>query len=223
MKRGRRRFFKQAAAGIAGASLAPSMPVRAADASRLDVLSALGDALIPSRPGDPGFKDMLPYGIAQEVNKSLVAFKDRDFAAFNQAAADYFQGRTFVELNEAERSQFLDAVVSADGIREAALRQSLQRLYRLVRISILRVYYSNFPENSIPRDSAGLPMLKAADLHQVTTPNTKEVVTAWDQVGYRGPLTWEQESEMRERVQKVHWHDDVEDLIVRYRPKDRNR
>ncbi len=44
-------------------------------------------------------------------------------------------------------------------------------------------------------------------------------VTGWDITGYRGPLTWEQEEKQRAQVQKIHWHDNIEDLVVRYRPK----
>jgi len=44
-------------------------------------------------------------------------------------------------------------------------------------------------------------------------------VTGWDIAGYRGPLTWEQEEKRRAEVQKIHWHDNIEDLVVRYRPK----
>jgi len=33
------------------------------------------------------------------------------------------------------------------------------------------------------------------------------------------PLTWEQEEKQRAEVQKIHWHDNIEDLVVRYRPK----
>ena len=36
---------------------------------RLAVVSAMGDALIPSAPGDPGYKDLEAHGISQEVLK----------------------------------------------------------------------------------------------------------------------------------------------------------
>jgi len=45
------------------------------------------------------------------------------------------------------------------------------------------------------------------------------MVSGWDITGYRGPLTWEQEEKQRAQVQKIHWHDNIEDLVVRYRPK----
>jgi len=44
-------------------------------------------------------------------------------------------------------------------------------------------------------------------------------VTGWDIANHRGPLTWEQEDKQRAKVQKIHWHDNIEDLVVRYRPK----
>ncbi len=45
------------------------------------------------------------------------------------------------------------------------------------------------------------------------------MVNGWDINVYRGPLTWEQEEKQRAEVQKIHWHDNIEDLVVRYRPK----
>jgi len=89
----------------------------------------------------------------------------------------------------------------------------------VVRISAVRVFYSNFPEGKIARDANGIPISKPGELHQITNPNTPDLVTGWDIAGYRGPLTWEQEEKQRAEVQKIHWHDNLEDLVVRYRPK----
>ena len=216
---GRRNFLKSATLAAGAAALAPT-PARAADsADRHQILSALGDTIVPSKPGDPGFKDLEPYGITKEVNKSLSPLKDQDFVAFNDAAVPLFQGRTFVDLGEEERSRFLTMLVGGEGFPAGMARQPLQRFYRLVRLSVLRVFYSNFPENKIARDSDGVPLLAPGDTHQVPAPNTKKLVTGWDIANYRGPLTWEQEDEMRRRTQQIHWHDDLESLIVRYRPK----
>jgi hypothetical protein len=216
----RRDFVRKATLGSAAAAFLPKS-VAAALADRKKILAALGDTIIPSKPGDPGFRDMEPHGIIEEIDKTLGAFKDGDFEALNQASAPLFGGRTFVELSKAERSDFVSLLVAGDQFPDKGSRTALQRLYRLVRISVLRIFYSNFPESGIPRDADGIPVLPPGDLHQITVPNTKNLVTAWDLVGYRGPLTWEQEQEMRSRVQEVHWHDSMEDLIVRYRPRKR--
>jgi hypothetical protein len=52
-----------------------------------------------------------------------------------------------------------------------------------------------------------MPLLKPGDLHQITNPNTKQLVTAWDQIGFVGSLTWEEEERRRNFVKKFHWHE----------------
>ena len=214
----RRNFIRKAALG-AGALVLPAQATPAAAAERSRILSALGDTIIPSKTGDPGFKDLEAHGITEQVNKNLAALKDQLFATFNQASAPFFQGRTFVELNENERAEFLKRVIRGEGFTNPSVRTVVQRVYKFVRITVLRIYYSNFPEDKVARDADGIPSQKPGDLHQITTPNTTKLVTGWDVAGYRGPLTWEQEERMRAEVQKVHWHDGLEDLVVRYRSK----
>ena len=215
----RRNFLTKTALGSAAwVSTAP--PAQAQDTTdRLQILGALGNTLIPSAAGKPGFKSLQPYGITEEVNKSLTALQDELFATFNQASAGFFKGRTFIELNEDERARFLRKVISGEEFRDRTLHQTVRRLYRLVRISTFRVFYSNFPEGRIARDIHGIPIPKPGELHQITNPNTSDLVTGWDIADYRGPLTWEQEEKQRAEVQKIHWHDNIEDLVVRYRPK----
>ena len=89
----RRHFLKKSALGSAAwVSTAPK--VQAQDtADRLPILAALGDTLIPSEAGKPGFKSLQPYGITEEVNQSLKALQDELFVAFNQASAGFFEGR----------------------------------------------------------------------------------------------------------------------------------
>jgi len=215
----RRLFLKKTALGSAAwVSTAPQIQAQDS-ADRLQVLAALGDTLIPTEEGKPGFKSLQPYGITEEVNKSLTALQDELFVTFNQASAGFFQGRTFIKLNEDERARFLRKVISGEEFRDRTLHQKVRRLYRLVRISTFRVFYSNFPEGRIARDIHGIPIPKPGELHQITNPNTPDLVTGWDIAGYRGPLTWEQEEKQRAEVQKIHWHDNIEDLVVRYRPK----
>ena len=136
-----------------------------------------------------------------------------------QASARFFEGRTFIELGEEDRARFLKKVIDGEEFRDRTLHQKVLRLYKLVRITVFRVFYSNFPEGKIPRDARGIPIPKPGELHQITSPNTSDRVTGWDIADYRGPLTWEQEEQQRAEVQKIHWHDNIEDLVVRYRPK----
>jgi hypothetical protein len=213
----RRHFLKKTALG--SAVLASTAAPAQAQTDRLQILAALGDTLIPSAAGKPGFKSFQPYGISEEVNKSLTALPDELFATFNQATTEFFKDRIFIELNEDERARFLRKVISGDEFTDRTLHQKVRRLYRLVRISVFRVFYSNFPEGKIARDGNGIPIPKPGELHQITNPNTADLVTGWDIAGYRGPLTREQEEKQRAEVQKIHWHDDLEDLVVRYRPK----
>jgi hypothetical protein len=215
----RRKFLKKTALG----SMALTSPLEAAQttmtADRLQVLSALGDTLIPTAPDKPGFRSMEPHGITAQTNKVLRALEDDLFAEFNQASQEYFQDRTFLELDEEERAQFLRKVINGEEFSDKSLHQRVRRVYRLVRIAVFRVFYSNFPDHKIVRNSRGEPILKPEDLHQITVPDTPDLTTGWDIAGYRGPLRWEQEEKMRAEMRPVHWHDDLEDLVVRYRPK----
>ncbi len=215
----RRNFLKKTALGSAAWVSTPS-PAQAQDTTdRLQILASLGDTLIPSAAGKPGFKSFQPDGITEEVNKNLKALQDELFVDFNQASARFFEGRTFIELGEEDRARFLKKVINGEEFRDRTLHQKVHRLYKLVRITVFRVFYSNFPEGKIPRDARGIPIPKPGELHQITSPNTSDRVTGWDIADYRGPLTWEQEEQQRAEVQKIHWHDNIEDLVVRYRPK----
>ena len=215
----RRHFLKKTALG----SVALTSPVQAVQtaltADRLKILAALGDTLIPSAPGKPGFRSLERHGITAETNKGLRALEDELFDEFNQAARWFFQDRTFLELGEEERAQFLRKVIDGEEFGDKTHHGRVRRLYRLARIAVFRVFYSNFPDHKIVRSSQGAPLLKSGDLHQITLPATPDLITGWDIAGYRGPLTWEQEERMRAEMRRVHWHDDLEDLVVRYRPK----
>ncbi len=213
--RDRRSFLKRAMLSL-GAVVWINPAQLGSEAGRLRILSALGDTIIPSKPGDPGFVDLEPHGIVQAVSNTLVSLADSPLERFNQAPAPLFQGRTFVELDQNERVDFLKRVIAGESGDPA-----VRRVYKLVRVAVLNVFYSNFPEHKVARDAEGTPILKPGDRHQITNPNTDRLVTGWDVAGYRGPLSWEQEEQMRAGMQKVHWHDDLEDLIVRYRPKNR--
>jgi len=211
----RRDFIKGATLG-AGGLLLISGRMDAADAGdRIKILNALCETIIPSKPGDPGFKDLEPHGITEEVNKALRPLKTEVFVKFNEASRPFFQDRTFVELNDDDRAKFLQILLKGDDVTD----KSVFRVYKFARLTALKVFYSNFPENRIARDANGIPIIKPGDIHQITTPNTKDLITGWDIAGYRGPMTWEQEERARVEAQKIHWHNDLEEVIVRYRPK----
>ena len=209
----RRSFFKRAMLSLSAVVWVNPAQL-GSEAGRLRILSALGDTIIPSKPGGPGFVDLEPHGIVQAVSNTLVSLDDSPLERFNQSPAPLFQGRTFVELDQDERVDFLNREIA-----EESGDPAVKRVYKLVRIAVLKVFYSNFPEHKVARDADGIPILKPGDRHQITNPNTDQLVTGWDVAGYRGPLSWEQEEQMRTNMQKVHWHDDLEDLVVRYRPK----
>ncbi len=217
-KRSRRYFLKKTALG----SVALTSSVEAArttQADRLQILAALGDTLIPSAPGRPGFRSMESHGITRETNQGLRALEDELFAEFNQTASQFFEGRSFVQLGEEERARFLRKIIDGEEFADKELHGRVRRVYRLVRIAVFRVFYSNFPDHEIVRNTQGAPVLKPGDLHQITVPDTPDLTTGWDIAGFRGPLTWEQEEQKRAEMRRIHWHDDLENLVVRYRPK----
>ncbi|MEE8349738.1 MAG: twin-arginine translocation signal domain-containing protein [Acidobacteriota bacterium] len=215
----RRHFLKKTAlASVAIASSVEAAQTVKAD-DRLHILAALGDTLIPSAPGKPGFRSLEPHGITAETNRRLRALEDALFTEFDQAAREFFPDRNFVELDEDESAQFLRKVIDGSDFSDKTLHGRVRRLYRLVRIAVFRVFYSNFPDHEIVRNTQGVPVLRPGDLHQITVPDTQGLTTGWDIAGYRGPLTWQQEENMRTDMRQTHWHDDWEDLVVRYRPK----
>ena len=66
---------------------------------------------------------------------------------FNDAAKPFFTGRTFVELNDAERAEFLRKVVAGKEIADPAVR----RVYRYHVKHGVKVFDSEFPEHKIAR------------------------------------------------------------------------
>src|SRR3990172_7232565 len=103
----RRDFLKTvsvAAVGVAVAGAAAQEAVAAV--SKPAMISALGDTLIPSQPGDPGYKDLEPYKITEEVLKSLPGVSDADLELFNETSRGKFGGKAFLELTEAQRAEY---------------------------------------------------------------------------------------------------------------------
>ena len=205
----RRDFLKAVSVTAATAAVAGSTPplLAAPPVNRHAMIAALGDTLIPSDPGDPGYKDLEPHKITEEVLKALPGVSDADLELLNETAKDKFGGKTFLELDGAQRAQYLHQIIDGTAVSESGQLETLRRVYRNTRRRVVTLYYSNFPEHQWPRDKNGMPILQQGDLHQITNPNTKEVVTGWDQSGFHGPLTWEEEERRRNLMKKIHWHE----------------
>jgi hypothetical protein len=200
----RRDFLKKTGSGVTGtavalASIKTSQAAPAAlDADPAVVVAALGDVLIPSDPGDPGYKTLETYNITAEVMKDLPV-SDEELVLLNSQAGELFSGKTFLQLKESERESYFDSVFSGERGEE------LQRTLMRIRQRVFQVFYKNYPEHALPRDRQGAPILPPGDTHQITNPNTKGVSTGWDVSGFMGPLTWEEEQRRRSIVEKIDW------------------
>ncbi len=200
----RRDFLRKTGSGATGtavalASIQTSQAVPAAlDVDPSAVVAALGDVLIPSDPGDPGYRTLEPYNITAEVMKDLPV-SDEELVLLNNQAGELFPGKTFLQLKERERESYFDSVFS--GERGEELRRTLGR----IRQRVFRVFYKNYPEHALPRDRQGVPILPPGDTHQITNPNTQVLSTGWDVSGFMGPLTWEEEQRRRSIVEKIDW------------------
>jgi hypothetical protein len=209
----RREFLKWTGAGsLALGAVAPGLGFGTAgsqespESGRHALVAAMGDTLIPSDPGDPGYKTLEQYGITGEVLKKLDGLSEADADAFNKASTAFFDGRAFLQLTESQRADYLRLIVDGSKFSDKTQLKNLQRIYRQVRARVFTVFYQNFPENVVPRDEHGTPILKPGDKHQVTNPNTKEIVTGWDISGFKGQMTWEEEEERRAKFKK-HWRE----------------
>jgi hypothetical protein len=210
----RREFLKRSAGGPAAiAALAPGLvfardePQPTATIDRHAVIAAIGDTLIPTDPGDPGYKSLEKYRITEEVMKELGAVPDSDLEVFTRGCGLFFAGRTFLQLTESQRAEFLRFIIEGSRFSDKAQLRTLQRVYRQTRTRIFTVFYQNYPENVIPRDQNGTPILRAGDKHQITNPNTKAIITGWDIAGFEGPLTWEQEERDRAIFKRTRWQE----------------
>jgi hypothetical protein len=175
-------------------------------ANRREILFAIGDTLIPSAPGDPGYKDLEWYGITDEVNRRLEELSDDDLELFNKSSAGAFK-KKFTELSDSQRSDYFNLLLQSGSFKNQPLQKKLQEVYSHTREVIFTVYYQNFPEDHWPRDANRVPLLRPGDEHQITNPNSSAVVTGWDLAGYAGPLTWEEEERRRNYFKKINWVD----------------
>jgi hypothetical protein len=208
----RRRFIKHGSVGavaVAVSQVTPSLgQTTGALPSNYDralIFAKLGDTLIPSSPGDPGYKTLEPYNITAEIMKGVASISDQDMALFNSESADHFGGKTFVELSEAQRADYLNMIVDEVNISDARVLGRIRSVYSLVRLRVFVIFYQNYPQHTIMRDTEGVPILSPDDEHQITNPNQPGLVTGWDIAGWRGPMTWEEEEERRERAKQLQW------------------
>ncbi len=115
----RRDFLRKTGSGATGtavalASIQTSQAAPAAlDADPAAVVAALGDVLIPSDPGDPGYKTREPYNITAEVMKDLPV-SDEELVLLNSQVGELFSGKTFLQLKESERESYFDSVFSGE-------------------------------------------------------------------------------------------------------------
>jgi choline dehydrogenase-like flavoprotein len=202
----RREFVKHTVVGtaaLAGASAGALDAVAATADPNKQIIAALGSVFVPSGPDDPGYKELESHGITDYVMKEFPATDMLD--AFNTAAKQFLDGKTFLELDEKQREQYLALIADGKGISDAEQRAHLQAFYRGARTRILKVYYSNFPANEVKRNAAGEAILKPGDTHQISNPNLfkdKKLVTGWDVAGFKGPLGWEEEEKVRSEAKK---------------------
>jgi hypothetical protein len=200
----RRDFLRKTGSGATGtavalASIKTSQAAPAAlDVDPATVVAALGDVLIPSDPGDPGYKTLEPYNITAEVMKDW-RVSDEELVLLNSQAGQLFPGKTFLQLKETEQESYFDSVFSGDQ------GEDLRRTLLSIRRRVFQVFYKNYPEHALPRDSQGAPILSPGDTHQITNPNTKGLATGWDVSGFMGPLSWEEEQRRRSIVEKIDW------------------
>src|SRR5215510_12105034 len=131
----RREFLRRSGAGsIAVAAVVPTAgfagaePAQTAPVDRRAILAALGDTLIPSDPGDPGYKSLEPYKITEEVMKGLAAIKDDDLDVFNRGCGAFFEGRQFLQLTEPQRADYLRLIIDGGGFTDKTQLKVLQRV-----------------------------------------------------------------------------------------------
>ncbi len=173
---------------------------------RRAILFAIGDALIPSAPRDPGYRDLEWYGITEEIDRRLADLPDEELEFFNSASLGPL-GKRFAELSESQRAEYFSLITRSGGVEDRKKLERLKETYDKVREMVFTVYYQNFPQDHWPMDANGVPLLKAGDEHQITNPNNPDIPTGWDAAGYAGPLTWEEEERRRNYFKKIRWEE----------------
>lgn len=206
----RRDFLKKTSTGATATAAVTLTTTKCAETppetsvDRVAIVAAIGNTLIPSDPGDPGYRVLEDHNITAEVLKQLPV-TDEDLELFNDHAGEMFSKEDFLQLSESEKEQYFDAIFSGKSIDEQETNRILLSALQRIRRRVFRVYYSNYPEHALPRDADEMPILPAGDNHQITNPNTTTLVTGWDTANYMGPLTWEEEERRRAIVKEIDW------------------
>src|SRR5262245_19848891 len=94
----RREFVKKSAVAttvMAGASSGALEAVAAGTVENKQIVAALGSVFIPSKAGDPGYKELESHGISEYVMEKLPI---DSLAVFNSAAKQFFAGKSFLDL-----------------------------------------------------------------------------------------------------------------------------
>ena len=94
----RRDFVKQTIVGTAVITTGASTGLSALQAGvapdqKTQIVSALGALFVPSKPGDPGYRELESHGITTFVMKQ---FPLDGLELFNTSARQFFDGKTFL-------------------------------------------------------------------------------------------------------------------------------
>jgi ABC-type antimicrobial peptide transport system permease subunit len=162
-----------------------------------DIISSIGDIIIPSTPGKPGYTTLETHGITVEVMKKLSSFTIDQFLKFDEECKKLNNGISFIALPIDKRTNFLMFIHEKK--ITSANKFICEMIYNLSRISIFTAYYQNFPE-IVKRDSNDIPILASDDKHQIINPNTTGLYTGWDRANFTGPWGWEQEDSRRKYI-----------------------
>jgi hypothetical protein len=189
----RRRFLK---AVVTTAIVSGSV-----NAAPVDIIAALGDVIIPTDgPEYPGYRRLEAHGISNRV-LNQVRFLDHvtpaDLALFNESAAKV-TGKSFLESDATGRVAYLESLPGSS--------EGPGKVLKLARERILTVFYRNFPYDTVERDEHDVPIPNKP--HEIFDYKKGDLVTGWDIAGYRGPLTWEEEEQRRNRFQKILWQEE---------------
>ena len=94
---------------------------------------------------------------------------------FNNTARQYFDGKNFLELDDQQKEQYLELILTPGKIADIKVRAELVAFYRTIKFRIMETYYKNYPEHEAKRNSQGEPILKPGDLHQLPTPTPRKL------------------------------------------------
>src|SRR5665811_679914 len=116
----RREFLEKTGAGAIGVTVLPQVLLAksaavssAPEVDRKRLVAALGDTIIPTAPDNPGYRHLEQYGITEEILKALPGISQQDLNVFNDSAGEFFNGKSFLDLNADQRTEFLSLIVAS--------------------------------------------------------------------------------------------------------------